>query len=123
MNYKHLKLVDSVYYHAFADDPYYDAVLYGYVQNKNNMTTASYWDSFYSNDYNEIKEPSNFSVFVNNYFKKLCGNNKLTLVDLGCGNGRDLMYFIKMGFNAIGLEYSNIAVQKLKEKKITMLSG
>lgn len=46
-----------------------------------------YWKDFYET-YNETT-PSDFCSFVLTYFK----NKKLTILDCGCGNGRDTYHF------------------------------
>jgi hypothetical protein len=55
-----------------------------------------YWDNFYKT--NKFKEPSNFAKFC----EPLLDN----VVELGCGEGRDLNYFLKQGINAIGVDQS-----------------
>ena len=67
-----------------------------------NGTETEYWAKFYKN-YNN-KEPSNFAIFINNYFKNK--NEKLSILDCGCGNGRD-SYFLSNNFNVMGIDNSN----------------
>jgi hypothetical protein len=55
-----------------------------------------YWDNFYKT--HKFKEPSNFAKFC----EPLLDN----VVELGCGEGRDLNYFLKQGINAIGVDQS-----------------
>lgn len=75
-----------------------------------------YWDNFYQKKI-RISKPSSFAKFIVKKLKK----NK-TLLDIGCGNGRDTFYFNKKGLNVVGLEKSKIAVKNnkklLAEKKI-----
>ena len=49
------------------------------------MDILNYWDKFYSKVYNPL--PSQFAVFVANEYQ---GNN--TLIDFGCGSGRDTFF-------------------------------
>ena len=44
----------------------------------------NYWNNFYNSFSLEI--PSNFCVFIMNYFKNY---NSMKILDAGCGNGRD----------------------------------
>ncbi len=48
-----------------------------------------YWESYYS-QHRRNEVPSNFAVFVSNFLMK--GSH---LLELGCGNGRDSIYFSK----------------------------
>ena len=63
-----------------------------------------YWDKFYKKKL-KISKPSSFAKFVLNYVKK----NK-TLIDIGCGNGRDTFFFNRKNLNVIGVEKSKIAI-------------
>lgn len=56
---------------------------------------TNYWETFYR-DFPE-SAPSTFAQFVSPH---LIG----TIVDLGCGNGRDLHYFLKEGYEAYGVD-------------------
>ncbi|MFX1513888.1 MAG: class I SAM-dependent methyltransferase, partial [Promethearchaeota archaeon] len=41
--------------------------------------------------------------------------NNLKLLDLGCGEGRDAVYFAKNGFMTVGLDLSHIGLEKTKK--------
>lgn len=58
-----------------------------------------YWDKFYKKERNLA--PSNFVKFCQKYIKK--GE---TLIELGCGNGRDLRFLRKKGIRAFGIDLS-----------------
>lgn len=79
-----------------------------------------YWDNFYQKKI-KISKPSSFAKFIVKKMKK----NK-TLLDIGCGNGRDTFYFNKKGLNVVGIEKSKIAVKNnkkiLEKKKIKNIS-
>lgn len=79
-----------------------------------------YWDNFYQKKI-KISKPSSFAKFIVKKLKK----NK-TLLDIGCGNGRDTFYFNKKGLNVVGIEKSKIAVKNnkkiLEKKKIKNIS-
>lgn len=57
-----------------------------------------YWKDFYSNQ----KAPDNHSGFA----AFICDNIKesSTLIDLGCGNGRDTKFFLSKGIDAVGID-------------------
>ena len=54
---------------------------------KNNK---DFWNKFYKKNL-AVNRPSNFAVFILKFLKKY----KSTIIDIGCGNGRDLLYFKK----------------------------
>lgn len=72
----------------------------------------NYWDKFYKNNTNEISKPSNFANFAFTYLPK---DKSLKLLDLGCGNGRDLKFFMPY-FDSFGLEVSETVVNQLKNE-------
>ena len=55
---------------------------------KNNIDTTEYWKEAY----NTIQVPKQPSAFANEIISKL-PNRDLSIVDLGCGNGRDVKFF------------------------------
>lgn len=73
---------------------------------------SGYWDNFYKSKYDiSINNESSFASFINDYIQP----EYKTLIDLACGNGRDLKYFIKNNPNIIctGLDYSSSSCQQL----------
>ena len=72
-----------------------------------------YWDKYYKKNLKKAN-PSSFAKFVFPFIKK----NK-TLIDIGCGNGRDNFFFSKKKINILGIEKSKIAVKK-KEIWLTL---
>ena len=77
-----------------------------------NRDTA-YWNEYYKKNTPESMPESNFASFVKKYLK-----SGKTLVDLGCGNGRDSLYFSKLGVNVIGIDASDTSIAKLNSLKI-----
>tara|TARA_B110001452_G_C15091751_1_gene380915 strand:+ start:179 stop:811 length:633 start_codon:yes stop_codon:yes gene_type:complete len=71
----------------------------------------NYWNKFYKKDSNSYE--STFARFIH---KKIHNKNG-KLLDIGCGNGRDSYFFNKKGFNVIGIDISNKAIQKNSQKK------
>jgi hypothetical protein len=57
------------------------------------MISQDYWKKFYSKKHKF--KPSSFAKFCLPYIKK---NGYLT--ELGCGNGRDVDFFLKKGIDA-----------------------
>ena len=80
-----------------------------------------YWNEFYRRDFVHI--PSQFCVFVSTYIKA-----NSTIVELGCGNGRDSHFFSNMNFSVIGVDLSLSAIEACNEnsdsnKDIKFLCG
>lgn len=72
----------------------------------------NYWDNFYKSKYDiSINNESSFASFINDFIQP----EYKTLIDLACGNGRDLKYFIKNNPNIIcsGLDYSSSSCHQL----------
>ena len=63
-----------------------------------NKDEVEYWKDFYKTYKN--KNPSNFAIFINNYFK-----DNMKLLDAGCGNGRDSMY-LSSKYQVVGIDKS-----------------
>lgn len=73
---------------------------------------VGYWNVFYENTSN-IEQPSLFAKSIIGMLKK----NK-NLLELGCGNGRDSIYFVHNGLNVTAIDASDVAIQKLQKENI-----
>ena len=71
---------------------------------KDKIKNNKYWDKFYKNF--KIEKESKFAIFVYKRLKKL--KNKISIIDIGCGNGRDTIFFIKKKYNIIGVDQSSV---------------
>ena len=71
----------------------------------------NFWKKFY-----RLKKPpvnnSKFSKFCLKYLKNYSGN----VFDLGCGNGRDTIFFHKNNINCYGLDQIQIIINKNKKR-------
>ena len=76
-----------------------------------------YWNAFYEQKRESISQESLFSHFVHKYIE-----SDRTLVDLGCGNGRDSIFFNTLGLNVIGIDGSSTAINLLQDKQNDTLS-
>ena len=74
----------------------------------------NFWDQHYSKF--NISEPSDFAKFCME--KHL--NSKLPILEFGCGNGRDGLFFMKNNFNYTGYDISKSAVLKFKESLVDL---
>jgi len=66
----------------------------------------NYWEKFYK-EYNLTKSPTNFAKFITKFIKK----DKISVCDLGSGNGRDSYYFGKK-WKVIGVDYAVLPKDK-----------
>ncbi len=70
---------------------------------------TNYWNEYYKKRQNVPNIQSSFAEYVHKY---IVSGKKL--LDLGCGNGRDSIYFIRNGLNVTGIDASYEAIAKLK---------
>lgn len=88
-------------------------------KNWDNKKSADYWDNFYkSNNLTEQATP----------FAKFCLDNLPkagAILELGCGNGRDAVFFASLGYKVIACDVSKVATDNLQnqqtDKKIANL--
>ncbi len=69
-----------------------------------------YWDNFYKKKKLTLR-PSKFAVFC----KKSLNSYKGIVYDIGCGNGRDSIYFNKNKIQCYGIDKSKEAIKKNKK--------
>lgn len=71
---------------------------------------VEYWDRFYSTK--EPMEPSNFAKYVAGaWFPK-----PVKLLEIGCGNGRDSVFFASLGHQVTGLDLSARAIEQCQKQ-------
>jgi len=83
---------------------------------------SNIWDKVYSDDTAFFgEEPSVFAQMCYIDFKKH-GVNKI--LELGCGQGRDTIFFASKGFEVLAIDASKVAIenlnQKIKQKNIAL---
>lgn len=74
-----------------------------------------YWNNYYAAraDVSELSEaPSLFACTVQEKYMESDRN----LIELGCGNGRDSLYFAKNGLNVTGIDASQVVIDDLRKK-------
>lgn len=70
----------------------------------------NYWNSYYNSD--AVPDlPSQFCVFMANEFPAL-----RSVIEFGCGNGRDSLFFARHGKSVLGIDASEAAIQVCEEK-------
>lgn len=70
----------------------------------------NYWEKVYDNN-NIPKTPSNFAEFCLEYFQP-----KSTILDIGCGNGRDSIFFSENDFRVFAFDQSETSIKLLKQE-------
>lgn len=80
----------------------------------------SYWNSFYSSMFS-VAIPSQFCVST--AFDLTSTNKTKSVVEFGCGNGRDSLYMASQGFNVYACDLSIEAIDASKEKAAKYLNG
>lgn len=71
---------------------------------------TEYWNAYYSQR-PDINAPSLFAKEVGKELQK-----SKTILELGCGNGRDSIYFSKLGLNVTAIDASDGAIRMLKQE-------
>lgn len=79
---------------------------------QNPIDNTVYWNRYYTNKVCST-EPSPFAKYIST----LIDTGK-TMLELGCGNGRDAVYFAGLGINVIAIDMSGAAIEMLKDMKI-----
>ena len=69
-------------------------------------TNSNYWDDYYENAATVGAIPSQFAAFAASEFFR--GS---PVIDIGCGNGRDAIFFSSIGHKVIGIDASSSAVE------------
>ncbi len=69
----------------------------------------SYWNQYYARRPEILGKPSNFAVSVSKEME--AGKH---LLELGCGNGRDSLFFMEQGLYVTGVDASDEAIRNLQ---------
>ena len=67
-----------------------------------------YWDHFYAEAHPDLREPSQFARFCIGRITP-----RSTLFELGCGNGRDALFFARNGMAVTACDQSSTAIEEL----------
>lgn len=79
------------------------------------IENLQYWDNYY-NKKNLALPNSDFSKFALTYIKP-----KSSLIDIGCGDGRDSLMFAKNNIETLGIDYSQVSISKNKKYETDIL--
>ncbi|WP_035779748.1 adenylyl-sulfate kinase [Butyrivibrio sp. MC2013] len=74
-----------------------------------------YWNEYYKSGKLKKNVPSSFAKWINSYIG--CNQH---ILELGCGNGRDSLYFIEQGHNVIAVDGSDCAIAALNKETVDL---
>lgn len=72
--------------------------------------TNVYWADYYAHHVHG--DASSFARFVHDRL----GSDSVTIIDIGCGDGRDSIYFASRGRRVLGLDRAGVAIEHAREK-------
>ncbi len=72
--------------------------------------TDVYWADYYAHHVHT--DASSFAQFVHDRL----GSDSVTVVDIGCGDGRDSIFFATRGRKVLGLDRAGVAIEHAREK-------
>lgn len=75
------------------------------------MIDKKYWDAFYGKKFN-LSEPSTFASFCKETF---LNDKEHSILEFGCGNGRDAFFFAENNFKVIAVDSSSKAIKANNE--------
>lgn len=89
--------------------------------NNSNQQDApnTYWNRYYGAE-QAPKLPSQFALFVANEIETSEIGPFAGVIDLGCGNGRDSLFFAELGNKVVGIDSSISAVTACRERLAAM---
>jgi len=79
------------------------------------MNDKNYWEKYYSLQNAELK-PSLFARFINDTVI----STQKSIIELGCGNGRDAIFFANEGFDVIAVDQIYSEIKFLKNRYIQL---
>lgn len=86
------------------------AIIEKNIPKKKEKKDISYWNRYYLQNQLKGSNPSLFAQFVMSYIRP-----NSNLLDLGCGNGRDSLYFHAKGIRVTGIDLSYESIKYLNE--------
>ena len=79
---------------------------------ENPIDNTAYWNQYYHNQICST-QPSPFAQYVSTLVEP-----GKTLVDLGCGNGRDALFFAGQGLDVLAIDLSRAAIDQLNQNSV-----
>ncbi len=78
--------------------------------------TPHEWDAKFNEDSEAWlfgREPSEMAKLTLTYWKLIAGERKAKLIDFGCGQGRDAVYFARHGLEVTAVDGSKSAIERM----------
>jgi tellurite methyltransferase len=83
------------------------------ITSKGNNET--YWNEKWQNNSHNQNQANPFAIKALNYIKNNFKKPTIKLLDLGCGNGRDSLFFANNGAEVLAVDISEQALSSLKQ--------
>jgi len=80
------------------------------------MMDSEYWNRFYENF--SVKRPSPFAEWVADRFELREKRNAPVIMEMGCGNGRDAIFFSSIGARVIAVDQSTVSIERLNSMSV-----
>ena len=84
-----------------------------------NINNKDYWNNRWE-DIPADEPLTNTSAYPLKYSEMLIKNSESQILEAGCGNGRILRYYHNMGYDIVGFDFIEVAIDKLKKKDTTL---
>ncbi len=75
------------------------------------MKAQGYWDRFYDEEHPDLAEPTSFARYCARYLRP-----SALIFEIGCGNGRDALFFARVQLRVIASDASHVAIDHLREE-------
>lgn len=82
---------------------------------ENELKKLGYWNDIYSKKNYFGTGPTKLAIFAKELLEK---NSLQKILELGCGQGRDCLFFAKQGFDVFGFDISQDAISFVEECRI-----
>jgi tellurite methyltransferase len=85
------------------------------IAEERNPSMLEFWEERYRKDLNTYvfgRDPSALAQLTLRYWKEIHGNRPARILDLGCGEGRDAVYFARNGNQVTAVEIAPSGVHK-----------
>ena len=82
---------------------------------ENELKKLGYWNDIYSKKNYFGTGPTKLAIFAKELLEK---NSLQKILELGCGQGRDCLFFAKEGFDVFGFDISQDAISFVEECRI-----
>lgn len=80
--------------------------------NKGHCDDRKYWDEYYGHVHSEIQSNTYFASHI---VEKWLDKRK-SIVEYGCGNGRDCKFFNERGLDVTGVDSSKVTIEHLRKE-------